>query len=185
MPEPTVTPADFTTRGETTRPTSRNEDAHATMPRATCFPPQGTCSRHQRFFWRGLLLSCCRGTIALHKPSERTVSIVRRQDRHNRDDSHLLLRCMPYSCHSCNVWLLRLALRSTPCASSDREVGQMGLPPMAFHISPIGGSPRCSAAQAMQEAQTGTSSREQRLVLLALRRASRPCSSLRGQTRCQ
>ena len=46
MPELTVTPADFTTRGDTTRPTSRKEEAHATMPTATCFPPQGTCSRH-------------------------------------------------------------------------------------------------------------------------------------------
>ena len=40
----TVTPADFTTSGETTRPTSKKEAAHATMPKATCFPPHGTCS---------------------------------------------------------------------------------------------------------------------------------------------
>ena len=39
-----MTPAVLTTRGETTRPTSKQEAAHATLPRATCFSPHGTCS---------------------------------------------------------------------------------------------------------------------------------------------
>ena len=187
----TVTPADLTTRGETTRPTSRKEEAHATMPKATCFPPQGTCSHDQ-------LPPCCgRSSVARNLsyyfpglnywfPGLKSYTLLCGfRNSHPREQLLLLLLLhLSQSFHSRSMCSQCCLLCSRSFQAPNKVAGRSGrvsLPPKVLHIFPIGGSPMCfAAAQAMRGALRGTSSRELRLAPSASMQASHPCSCLQS-----